>query len=739
MWILCDGFSLMAFALAAVPAMAGWISPEPLQPGRFGRIVAFADSFNDVGNYRRSPSASFPLTGYYGHRFCNGPVWIEYLAEFLGVPVPTASSAGGPNATNYAYSGAQVVGRNSMDVPSLQEQVAEFLAKDSPRPTDLLVLRGGTNDFAWGQTDPGIPAKAIKELIVSLASRGAKSILVVNLEPLGSTPWGTPNAQRLNTLCSRYNALVASHLADLRIQLGPNVFLYEFDTYGLVGQILANPGNYGLTNVTQNARISDDSPPVLRGDPDEYCYWDTLHYTRASQRLQAEAVVSETVWGHAVIRVVTTGDDANDGSSWTAAKHTVQAALDAARPGDQVWVAADTYVGCITLKTYVSLYGGFAGNETELTQRNWTANATILDGNQTGSVVTSPPGATPTTRIDGFTIRNGSGTLRSGVTAGGGIFCSYGSPTITNNTITANSATYYGGGVYCDSSSPTITNNLVAGNTAGRSGGGIYCSATFGVFANNIFRANTASASYSGGGMYNASGNPTLANCSFSGNSAGSGGALGNASGSPVLVNCTFAANSGTSGSAISRTSGTPVLTNCIVWGNSSSPQISGSLAITYSCVQGGWTGQGNINLDPLFASAASGDYHLGAGSLCIDSGNNAGVPIDVTSDLAGRPRFFDDPAAPDTGAGTPPIVDMGAYEFAPVVPADLDGDGDVGLDDLGIFEACASGPAISHNGNRTCQTADFDHDGDVDQLDFGMFQRCYSGAGEQADPNCVD
>jgi len=59
----------------------------------------------------------------------------------------------------------------------------------------------------------------------------------------------------------------------------------------------------------------------------------------------------------------------------------------------KVWVAAGTYVENITLKSGVALYGGFAGNETDLSQRNWAANKTILDGNQSGSVVTSPEGA----------------------------------------------------------------------------------------------------------------------------------------------------------------------------------------------------------------------------------------------------------------------------------------------------------------------------------------------------------
>ena len=70
------------------------------------------------------------------------------------------------------------------------------------------------------------------------------------------------------------------------------------------------------------------------------------------------------------VYVATAGNDANDGISWLTAKKTVQAGLNAAAAGDQVWVAAGTYVQCITLKAGVALYGGFAGGETDLSQRS---------------------------------------------------------------------------------------------------------------------------------------------------------------------------------------------------------------------------------------------------------------------------------------------------------------------------------------------------------------------------------
>jgi hypothetical protein len=139
------------------------------------------------------------------------------------------------------------------------------------------------------------------------------------------------------------------------------------------------------------------------------------------------------------------------------------------------------------------------------------------------------------------------------------------------------------------------------------------------------------------------------------------------------------------------QTSGT--LENCILWGNSDRDgegepaqfRAFGAAVVDvgYTVIQG-WTGglggAGNIADDPLFVDPGhwddngtpddptddlwiDGDYHLQAGSPCIDAGDNTAVPVGVTTDLGGRPRFVNDPLVLDTGYGRRPIVDMGAYE----------------------------------------------------------------------------
>ncbi len=173
-------------------------------------------------------------------------------------------------------------------------------------------------------------------------------------------------------------------------------------------------------------------------------------------------------------------------------------------------------------------------------------------------------------------------------------------------------------------------------------------------------------------------------------------------------------------------------MTNCILWANSPDEIFGdGNPVVSYSDVQGGWPGTGNIDADPLFVDPANGNLHLLPGSPCIDAGNNWGVPPDTADvdgdgdtreltpqDLDGNPRFNADPADFDPGCGVPVVVDMGAYEFQfdpvdEVFLGDLDGDGTVGIVDF-LALLANWGPC----GPRCC-LADLDIDGNVGITDF--------------------
>lgn len=112
------------------------------------------------------------------------------------------------------------------------------------------------------------------------------------------------------------------------------------------------------------------------------------------------------------------------------------------------------------------------------------------------------------------------------------------------------------------------------------------------------------------------------------------------------------------------------------------------------------------------------GDLHVRSGSPCIDAGDNGLVPAGSTVDLDGTPRFQDDPTMPDTGSGTPPLVDMGCYEH---VTADCNHDGKVTLADAADLIACVMGPDAAADTACACQ--DLSGDGTVDLVDVAMFQ----------------
>ncbi len=230
------------------------------------------------------------------------------------------------------------------------------------------------------------------------------------------------------------------------------------------------------------------------------------------------------------------------------------------------------------------------------------------------------------------TISNNTISENVGADFGGGVYCEDSSPTISGNTITGNSGAY-AGGLAITRCSGTIVDNFISGNWAGSCtdghGGGLCCYSSDLVISNNVIRGNN---SFYGGGLVFMESSPIIDHCLITSNGAESlGAAIYCVDASPTFVNNTISGNitwEGQAGGIYSQASNLTVL-NTILWGDSAAAQpfeilldSLSTLDITYSDIQGGWSGQGNIDADPIFAGPYNKDFYLRWHSPCIDAGD---------------------------------------------------------------------------------------------------------------------
>ncbi len=413
------------------------------------------------------------------------------------------------------------------------------------------------------------------------------------------------------------------------------------------------------------------------------------------------------------------GGTAN-GSSWADAFIHLQDALEVAPEDSEIRVAQGTYrpdrhgkfvlgdpSASFHLKNGITLRGGYAGaSGSNPNERDWVTYETILSGDLYGDdvaprrlsevashssrkencyhvVVTS--GTDATAVLDGFTISGGMAMHpdpADGRSGGGGIYNDEGSPIIRDCLISGNAARSNGGGLYTRGrSAPTLIGCIIAGNWSESWAGGIYNEASSDLNVSRCIISGNG-ALYHGGGIGSRFDSKlTMSHCIVSGNMAieaiwGRGGGLYGSSAAVDLNHCTIVANAAALGPALACDS-TKLhgpsdirLSNCIVWNgvNALWNNDQSFLTVTYSDMQGGWPGAGNIGAKPGFVDQGywdlgptvsdrsddiwfEGDYHLPWNSPCVDAGDPQEVPDAHATDLDGLPRL--------SGAA----VDMGAYE----------------------------------------------------------------------------
>ena len=331
----------------------------------------------------------------------------------------------------------------------------------------------------------------------------------------------------------------------------------------------------------------------------------------------------------------TTGDDAN-GDGVSTPYRTIQKGIDEANDVDTVVVANGTYTGPGNVDI------DFFGKPITVKSANGPESC-IIDCGGSGRGFYFHSGETGISVLNGFTITNGFAEY------GAGICCMSSSPRILNIIIAGNTASQSGGGIHCHFSTATIEDTIITENNASEYGGGIHCYSSNPTVINATIAANISNC---GGGLAcHTRSSPTIINTTITGNNAiseGGGGISCLGFSSPTITNATITGNntSRDGGGIYCDISSSPIITNTILWGDTPGEIYGDGLPISYSDIQGGFSGKGNMDMDPLFVDAANDNYRLRDDSPCIGAGTREDAPAE---DIEGNPRK------------TPP--DMGAYE----------------------------------------------------------------------------
>lgn len=293
----------------------------------FTGMVSFGDSLSDLGNTITILSAfgepfvreqtGYNANFYYNGRFSDGPLWSERLNDALGFGAMLRNDGvNATNGSNFAWAGSTSgTGNTSILLPNLLTQIGLYttqLANNNPflpdPETTLFTVWSGGNDVI-NLVDKGTEitthqvAANIATAITSLYDAGGRTFLVPNLPPLGYKPDYIFNPAKFlaaNEFVDSYNLLLINELDLLAANLIGSTIIH-FDIHSIFLAAIDEPGEFGLTNVTDTAYTpfpGEDPPPPFGsvvGNPDQYLFWDNSHGTTVINSLIADQAYAAVV------------------------------------------------------------------------------------------------------------------------------------------------------------------------------------------------------------------------------------------------------------------------------------------------------------------------------------------------------------------------------------------------------------------------------------------------------------
>ena len=305
---------LYAWLLAGGMVVGAGIVSAPASAGDYAALYAFGDSLSDAGNAFIATGGTEPVSPPYSDgRFSNGPVWVQDLANQLGLPALTASLAGG---TDFAVGGAQT-GTTPVHTANLSDLPAQLTAFQAAVPTPasgaLYTLWIGANDLfsilgtpgistATAMADANAAVSNVVTFVAGLAADGAKNLLLVTVPNLGVVPAITKLGSAAETEATDLSAYFDQALVSAvgGEAAGAGMHLSILDSFGLLDDAIADPAAFGFSNVTTPCWTGNDTSAssgtrcasTIAGQ-DQYLFWDQVHPTAAGQQIIADAAFAE--------------------------------------------------------------------------------------------------------------------------------------------------------------------------------------------------------------------------------------------------------------------------------------------------------------------------------------------------------------------------------------------------------------------------------------------------------------
>lgn len=273
----------------------------------FSNLFVFGDSVSDSGNAFIASGGAGPVSPpYFAGRASNGPVYAEYVAAQIGVPL-APSLAGG---TNFAVGTARTDSSSIAPQFDFFGQIGSFRSRfpaADPNALYLIFIGGNNMRDAIGaaaanpsdalRIGPAAVANAVGDIaegIGSLIGAGARSFLVLNLPDLSLTPGVFEAGNPLISNFARATSSAFNSALDAALAVFGGVDITRFDTFALFESIRANPSAFGFANI--NNRCYTGSETRFDGtvcvDPDRFLWWDGLHPSARAHALLGATIAA---------------------------------------------------------------------------------------------------------------------------------------------------------------------------------------------------------------------------------------------------------------------------------------------------------------------------------------------------------------------------------------------------------------------------------------------------------------